>query len=64
MTMKRLLFLTAAVLFVMVAWSQQEVASDSKVYVPVKKTGTRTASTRASIDPQAGQIWWCNYDPE
>ena len=64
MTMKRLLFLTAAVLFVMVAWSQQEVASDSKVYVPIKKTGTRTASTRASIDPQASQIWWCNYDPD
>ena len=64
MTMKRLLFLTVAVLFVMVAWSQQEVASDSKVYVPVKKTGTRTASTRASIDPQAGQIWWYNYDPD
>ena len=61
--MKRLLSLTAAVLFVMVAWSQQEMARDSKVYVPAKKTGTRNASSRASIEPQAGQAWWCNYDP-
>ena len=61
--MKRLLFLTTAVLFVMAAWSQQETARDSRVYVPVKKTGTRNASTRATIEPQAGQVWWCNYDP-
>lgn len=39
------------------------MARDSKVYVPAKKTGTRNASSRASIEPQAGQAWWCNYDP-
>jgi len=61
--MKRLLFLTTAVLFVMAAWSQQEMARDSKVYVPVKKTGTKNASTRATIEPQTGKVWWCNYDP-
>lgn len=60
--MKRLLSLTAAVLFVMVAWSQQEMARDSKVYVPVKNTGTKNASTRASIEPQEGQVWWNNYE--
>ena len=63
MLMKRILSLTAAVLFVVAAWSQQEMARDSKVYVPVKKAGTRNA-TRASIEPQAGQVWWCNYDPD
>lgn len=61
--MKRLLSLTTAVLFVMAAWSQQEMARDSKVYVPVEDTGTRNASTRASIEPQEGQVWWNNYDP-
>jgi len=60
--MKRLLSLTAVVVLYLTAWSQQVRTSESRVYVQGKATRTMVSPTRASIDPQAGQVWWCNYD--
>lgn len=58
--MKRLFIFLAVVMVAAVAWGQKKASSDSRVYVPAKKSDTRSM-TRAS---ESGQVWWCNYDAD